>query len=601
MKWRNIKQHPELSTFFSYLPTALAVFVFGLILTALLVYITYDTIRQNLKQEVEFASRELQVKFEARLRAHAQILRSGAALFAVSDTVTRLEWNRFYVNSRISTHYPGIQGFGYTKVIPADKLDEHINMMRSNGFPRYKITPETPRDYYTSIIYLEPFTGRNLRAFGFDMYSEPVRRRAMQAAADYNLGAMSGKVTLVQETDEDVQPGFLVYVPVYQKEMPLRTVEERRAAIKGWVYSPFRMHDLTQGILQQWALMGLPNLRYQIYDGDVISEENLMFDSHPQAAKSRNSLSFTGVYPVIFNNNSWTLVTTSEAARIWGDSSLHFVFFSGLTISILLFLLTAQLKQARIRSNEIQMLNVQLQKVNSDKDRFISILGHDLKNPFNNILGLADILATEELQKEESDEYLKMLNDVARRTYKLLEELLEWARVQTGSFPFRPDHFPLEQAVEDALGHVRVSAMAKNITIRHNTNGQQVYADYSMLRTILRNLISNAVKFTRQGGVVTITAEEIAGGVKVNVADNGIGMDEEKRQKLFGISEIITTKGTADEKGTGLGLILCKEFVDVHKGSIWVESEEDKGSTFSFIMPNDEKPVLEAENRRKGL
>lgn len=589
MKWSNIKKHPEITIIYSYLPAAAAVFVFGLALTAILVYITYDNLRDNVQQEVEFESRELQVKFEARLRAHSQILRAGAALFAVSDTVTRHDWNRFYINSRISMHYPGIQGYGYARVIDPERLEEHVAIMRRHGFPHYKIMPDTPRDFYTSIVYLEPFTGRNLRAFGFDMYSEPLRRHAMQAATDYNLAVMSGKVTLVQETEEDVQPGFLVYVPVYQPGRPLRTVEERRAAIKGWVYSPIRMGDLTKGLFHNWTNIGLPGLRFRIYDGDIASEENLLFDSHEGVEEPKGGLSFTGTYRVIFNNNVWTLVTTSEAALIWNDGSLHFVLFSGITISILLFLLTAQLKYARIRSQQIQLLNVQLQKVNNDKDRFISILGHDLKNPFTNILGLADILATEKLEKEESDEYLAMLNDVAKRTYKLLEELLEWARVQTGNFPFRPDYFSLGQAVEDVLCHVKVSAMAKNITIRHDTNGQQVYADYGMLRTILRNLITNAVKFTRPGGVITVTAEEMPASVIVSVADNGVGMDEEIRRKLFGISDIITTKGTADEKGTGLGLILCKEFVEVHKGAIWVESEEDKGSVFSFTLPHEEK------------
>jgi signal transduction histidine kinase len=589
MDSRKLIVKPEKANVF--VPTrgvAYLVLFIGLLLTSLLVYITYSNLLKAIKQEVEFESMEVQIKFESRLRSQTQILRNGAGLFAVSDTVTREDWNAYYVHSRISIHYPGIQGFGYTQVIPPHLLQEHIQSIRESGFPEYTVTPEYEREFYTAIIYLEPFEGRNLRAFGFDMYSEPVRRQAMQAAVDSNFAVLSGKVTLVQETDEDVQPGFLIYVPVYHNNMPLNTVAERRAAIKGWVYSPYRIKDLAEGVFQQWQSHSLPSIRFRIYDGDSVNPESLMFDSYEGLSEGSSGMVFTETLPIRLNENTWTLVTTSESSQLLYNGNLLFVFFTGITISLLMFFLTTSLINAHQQTQRIQQLNLQLGKLNADKDRFISILGHDLKNPFNNMLGFLDILSRDlnTLEKEKVENFIAFLNDVAKNTYKLLDDLLKWARVQTGNFPFDPRNFSFASAFREVYGHLHSFAHSKDITlINANEEDLTVYGDYEMFKTILRNLISNAIKFSNPGGEVRVKAEKENDQIVVRVADKGIGVDGAKMQKLFVITEIVTTKGTADEKGTGLGLILCKEFVEVHGGTIWMESEPGKGSQVSFTLP----------------
>ncbi|WGR90817.1 CHASE domain-containing protein (plasmid) [Bradyrhizobium sp. ISRA435] len=168
---------------------------------------------------------------------------------ATGNRVTREEW-RTYVNTlAIDRDYPGIQGVGFAKHIAAQQRHAHVLAVRSEGFPDYQIKPGGDRDEYTSIVYLEPFDWRNRRAFGFDMFTEPVRRQAMIRARDTGAPSISGKVTLVQETDQGVQNGVLMYLPVYQTAVPPATVEERKAGLVGYVYAPFRMRDLMQGIL----------------------------------------------------------------------------------------------------------------------------------------------------------------------------------------------------------------------------------------------------------------------------------------------------------------------------------------------------------------
>ena len=229
-----------------------------------------------------------------------------------------------------------------------------------------------------------------------------------------------------------------------------------------------------------------------------------------------------------------------------------------------------------------------LQKLNADKDRFISILSHDLKSPFNSILGFSEVL-TEDIRKLNTDEIediARNINKSARNTLYLLEDLLAWAMTQQGKIIFKPQKLSLADICKNILEILNPKAVAKNITINYYIADRiKVFADIDMIKTVLRNLISNALKFTNNGGTINVSSEENSENVTISISDNGVGIKPENITKLFNISEVITTKGTAEETGTGLGLLLCKEFVEKHGGKIWVESEVGKGSVFKFTLP----------------
>ena len=229
-----------------------------------------------------------------------------------------------------------------------------------------------------------------------------------------------------------------------------------------------------------------------------------------------------------------------------------------------------------------------LLQLNADKDRFISILGHDLKNPFNNILGFSEILNDEinSLNKDEIKDIAKNINKSVKITNSLLEDILMWARTQQGSISFNPQNLSFSATYENIIEIMNPSADEKNITINYSSADHiNVFADADMLKTVLRNLVSNAIKFTNNGGVINISAIQTVSDIIISVSDNGIGIPPENLAKLFDISEVLSTKGTAGETGTGLGLLLCKEFVEKHGGKIWVESEDGKGSDFKFTLP----------------
>ncbi len=229
-----------------------------------------------------------------------------------------------------------------------------------------------------------------------------------------------------------------------------------------------------------------------------------------------------------------------------------------------------------------------LERMNSEKDKFFSIIAHDLRSPFQGFIGLTQIMAEQIniLSKSDLSEMSGELHKSANSLYKLLQNLLEWSQVQKGTIPFEPHSLPLSELVSQSRESLEQRAAQKGITIETRIPGSvMVYADEKMLNTVLRNLMSNAVKFTKKDGRVVISAKPIDGGmIEVSVTDTGIGMSEANVAKLFRLDHKVGRAGTEGEPSTGLGLLLCREFVEKHGGRIWVDSRENVGSTFHFTV-----------------
>ena len=238
---------------------------------------------------------------------------------------------------------------------------------------------------------------------------------------------------------------------------------------------------------------------------------------------------------------------------------------------------------------QLNYANNELLELNASKDRFISILAHDLRNPLGSILGFLSLL-TEDIRNYSIDEvesHIHIVNSAAQNTYNLLEEILTWARAQSGKTPFEPEKLCLADICENVFENLKLAANNKNITLHYMAlDGVYIFADKEMITTVLRNLVSNAIKYTNKGGAINIYAEKDHIKVTITVSDNGTGIKPDTLTKLFDISYKISTNGTAKEKGSGLGLLLCKEFIKKHGGEIGVESKLGKGSAFKFTIPN---------------
>ncbi len=695
------------------------------------------TIMSNTNQsaiEYNLIGNEIKIKITTRLNAHALLLNGAASLFATKDTVTRKDWNNYIENCQLDKNLPGIQGVGFSLIVPKSQLKEHIRRIRKEGFPEYNVRPAGTRDYYTSIIFLEPFSGRNLNAFGYDMLSESVRSKAMEKARDHNIAVLSGKVLLVQEATMDVQAGTLMYVPVYRHQTPVNTIEDRRVAIKGWVYSPYRMNDLMHGILGRWDMMDEQRLHLQIYDNDTISNVTLLFDSQKSDADtlSHNDLPKRKlILPIEFNGTKWILLFSQSkeqfAKQTYLTSNVMLVLICGIVISLLLYFLVVayfytkqraqkianhlilklqeseeqriMLSQAveqslisvvitdidgnieygnpyvmsltgytpkeilgknprifssgeksveeykylwdtvlsggvwigefhnkkkngelyweaavisgiknqkgeishllavkeniterKIAEWELKSKNEELRKVIAEKDRFFSIIAHDLRSPFSGFLGITGLMAEEmqNLTKEEMHQMALSMKKSADNLFRLLENLLQWAGMQQGLIPFQAKLVKLLPIANESLALVNEVAKNKWIKITSSIPDEtEVWADAKMLQTVVRNLLSNAVKFTHKGGHIMLSAQTTGDlGVVISIKDSGIGMSPEMVENLFLLDSKSNRKGTEGEPSSGLGLLLCKEFVEKHGGKLWVESEVGNGSTFSFNIPN---------------
>lgn len=274
---------------------------------------------------------------------------------------------------------------------------------------------------------------------------------------------------------------------------------------------------------------------------------------------------------------------TSEKAR-WTDSIVTAIYSACFIFLIIKFLLrNYELEKKRAEDNEMK-----LRKLNDDKDLFISILAHDLRNPFNTLLGLSEMLLEDVYTQDTATtgKHIEIINSISRTTYNLLEDLLLWSKSQSGKLDFKPAEIDFVKTCKKVIETMRVVALSKKITVNYAaTPPIQVLADEDMLKVVLRNLVSNGIKFTSSGGEINIVTEQIASFLTVTVSDNGVGIKPESLINLFDISKKVTTAGTSNEKGTGLGLMLCKEFVEKNGGKIWVESVTGKGSDFKFTIP----------------
>jgi PAS domain S-box-containing protein len=277
-----------------------------------------------------------------------------------------------------------------------------------------------------------------------------------------------------------------------------------------------------------------------------------------------------------------TRLVRSDHAEVWVLESAR-LMNDGLLLGTI-----ADITHRKEAQVQMERYTDELEKLNTSKDKFFSIISHDLRSPLSTLLGYTDLLMNDVdgYDLEMIKTMASSMNGLTKRIHSLLENLLEWSRLQAGRMEYQPIKVDLHDVVQDAVDLLQESALRKRLSIENRLNGDAVVlADQRMLRSVVQNLISNALKFSRPGETIDIVAEHIGGEIQLSVIDRGIGMSDVQLSNLFRIDVHSTTTGTAEEQGSGLGLILCKELVELNKGRIWAQSTSEKGSTFSFTIP----------------
>ena len=279
----------------------------------------------------------------------------------------------------------------------------------------------------------------------------------------------------------------------------------------------------------------------------------------------------------------------------------YLILFTTLFLILAVVIFIGQRRRRRInnilalKNKELEIANKRLieseqnlKELNATKDKFFSIIAHDLKNPFNALLGFSELLEKtyDSCSEEEIKEYINVIYESSQNLFKLLDNLLQWSRTQTNSISYHPEQFEVFPLIMQEVEFLHLNADKKKINIRVNVNKDSTaFADKNIISSIIRNLISNAIKFTNTNGQVNIDVKDLKSEVQVSISDSGIGIDGDDLDKIFQLNSSISNKGTANEDGTGLGLLLCKEFTEMNHGRIWATSNKGKGSTFYFTIP----------------
>lgn len=287
-------------------------------------------------------------------------------------------------------------------------------------------------------------------------------------------------------------------------------------------------------------------------------------------------------------------------------AKINFIVLSAIIHHIILYFRISEYRERMLQVEKNELITRQkeklsglyenLQELNATKDKFFSIIAHDLKNPISSFRNMTEVVLKEynEFNEEERLEIINLINDSAKFIQSLLENLLTWSRAQRGKIVYKPEYQDLGFIAKNNVSLLQVQAESKKLTLISEIPENTIaYIDANMITTVLRNLMSNAIKFTPQYGKVKVYAEEERDEYIITVEDNGVGIEPADLNKLFKLDTNRTTEGTNEEKGTGLGLILCKEFVDKHSGRIWAESEVGKGSKFRFTLPKKASPQEE--------
>jgi len=491
----------------------------------------------------------------SRLEAYTTTLRGGAGLVSVSDSITCDGFREYLSRLAVQDRYPGIQGIGWSERV-------------ASGEPG-------PVDERHAIRCLEPLDARNRAALGYDMYSEPTRRLAMARARDSGQPAMSGAVLLVQEIRETAQqPGFLLYVPVYRGDTVPSSVAERRRLLQGFVYAPFRAHDLFRGIFGPGER---PRVSIAVYDGDTVAEEALLYasprpDGHVPAFRTRGRLQVAG--------HPWTVVYESLPA--FEDASTSYlvpaVVGAGLLASLWLFWLARGQAVARVSA----------ERANRAKSDFLARMSHELRTPLNAIAGYAELLqiGVPGPVTETQQEYLTRIQRAQHHLLGLINDVLNFAKLEAGRVVFRVTEVDVARALGDAETLVAPQAESRRLRLEREPSpvGTRAYADAEKLRQILLNLLSNAVKFTDPGGWVRTSWQVREGMVRIEIRDSGIGVPAEKLESVFDPFVQVDAGLSSGRQGTGLGLSIARELARAMGGDIVATSEVGVGSAFEVVL-----------------
>ena len=492
-------RHTELSkkTFadlFHHEVTAWLVLVLSIVITALGWWLSSEAIEKRANDRFSFEVRDAQERIQNRINQYQQVLRGGVAFIDSHTTVNRGHWQVYVSSLNLTQELPGVQGFAFAQRVNSGGLQQHENQIRAEGYPAYSVNPPGDREVYFPIILIEPFDERNQRAFGYDMFSEAVRREAMLRAMDTGQPTVSGLVQLKQGDERNPAPGFLIYLPVYLKGADLSSTDARRQAIRGFVYSPFIAADLMQNVLGNEKIP----LHFQLYDTEKMDPASLIYDSAIGVQARSESEIFSHIHavtvPLELSGRTWTarFESTPEFDRDVHNSLPNLILFAGGAIDLLLFLTIYALIQQRKR-----------QSASKAKSQFLANMSHEIRTPLNAILGFNTLLG-EQVKDPQMKEYVKQVQEASEQLLAMVEDVLSFSQIEAGSIKIENIEFDLHERIRKTLRLFTAKAQHKGLQLEVDIDPMTpvlVKGDPARYAQVLSNLLNNAIKFSDRGQI----------------------------------------------------------------------------------------------------
>lgn len=569
----------------------------SIILTIIAYHIYSD---YSLKQENDGHDKETERivdKIVKRMDHYGEVLQAARGLFAASKTVERDEWKTFINTQKITERFPGIQGVGYQKrTTDKETFLKDMQELRTLGLLNRDPPTIDSDGYYRYIFYLEPVNERNKKAYGYNMFSEPVRRDAIERSRDNDAPALSGKVTLVQEITEKKQAGFLLYLPVYENDKPHQTVQERNRYLLGNVYAPFRAGDFINGIITD----KMQNLDFLIYDNRV-SDETLMYEYSELHMTNPTSHIYTKELHVENFGRTWIIVFYwyPESDVSSGRIPDYTILTAGLSLSVFLFFIIRNIRKASRKNNEQELESKiaevkhrteveKLEQVNKLKTEFVSMISHELKTPLVSIQGYSEMLGME--SKNLTEDQKTDVNEIHKNALVLgiiINDLLDTQKLDLKNIVLSKSEVDINTLVNNAVQNFEPTTGKKSIKIKTQIDERTVlFCDEFRLAQILNNLIKNAIEaIDHKDGLITLSVKKGPDEIVFSIIDNGSGMSKHQLNNLFNKFYQTDTSLSRKKGGSGLGLYIVNELIKLHGGESWVESEVGKGTAFYFSIP----------------
>lgn len=551
-----------------------AVLVLFLVITAVATAYVWNSSQAADRTRFERSVQSTVDGIQDRLATYTNVLRAASGLFAAAEDVTRDQFRGYVRHLQIQTRHPGIQGIGISIRVRPQHVENVLSDLRANELSDFRIWPEAPREEYHTIVLLEPANRANRSTIGYDMFTEPVRRTAMERARDSGEPVISAPVTLSGAR------GFILFVPIYLTEAIPSSIDERRASLYGFVFAPFVAEDL---FAATFGRRPAP-VAVSVMDGDVAlyaSDPRNVFDLAPYKAAR----------PMPIAGRLWLLRLASRQTAAGVSVLTVATTAGGILIAVLLFLLLRVQLRARTTAEEIAETllrsEAELQQANRAKDEFLATLSHELRTPMTAILGWSKLLA-DSLDAEARALAVDAIQKSARVQAQLIDDLLDVSRITAGKMRIDPRPLELGPIIRAAVDAVTPAADAKGVKLTVNIPGQPVLVsgDANRLQQVIWNLVANAVKFTPREGRVDVALAQKGSDASISVADTGQGIDPLFLPHVFERFRQADSSTTRAHTGLGLGLAIVRYLAELHGGSVTAFSEgEGKGARFEVRLP----------------